>query len=72
MVNVCYNDLDLVFDLDVVKNEVSCVEEVLGKNGWFVFRKFGIELLICVMIEVRDRGFVFELVNSLVEVIREN
>ena len=72
MVNVRHNDLDSVLDLDVVKDEVSRVEEALGKNGRLVLRKSGTEPLIRVMIEARDRGLASELANSLAEVIREN
>ena len=61
-----------MLDLDVVKDEVSRVEEALGKNGRLVLRKSGTEPLIRVMIEARDRGLASELANSLAEVIREN
>lgn len=72
MVNVRHNELDSVLDLDVVKDEVSRVEEVLGRNGRLVLRKSGTEPLIRVMIEARDKGVATELANSLAEIIRTN
>ena len=72
MVNVRHSDLDTVLDLDVVKDEVSRVEESLGKDGRLVLRKSGTEPLIRVMIEAKNGETAAALANSLSEVIRAN
>ena len=72
MVNVRHSDLDTVLDLDVVKDEVSRVEELLGKDGRLVLRKSGTEPLIRVMIEAKNGETAAALANSLSEVIRAN
>ncbi|CAI4172000.1 MAG TPA: phosphoglucosamine mutase [Alteromonas macleodii] len=72
MVNVRHSDLDTVLDLDVVKDEVSRVEELLGKDGRLVLRKSGTEPLIRVMIEAKNGETAVALANSLSEVIRAN
>ena len=72
MVNVRHSDLDSVLDLDVVKDEVSRVEESLGKDGRLVLRKSGTEPLIRVMIEAKNGETAAALANSLSEVIRAN
>ena len=72
MVNVRHSDLDTVLDLDVVKDEVSRVEESLGKDGRLVLRKSGTEPLIRVMIEAKNGETAVALANSLSEVIRAN
>lgn len=72
MVNVRHSDLDSVLDLDVVKDEVSRVEESLGKDGRLVLRKSGTEPLIRVMIEAKNGETAVALANSLSEVIRAN
>ena len=72
MVNVRHSDLDTVLDLDVVKDEVSRVEELLGKDGRLVLRKSGTEPLIRVMIEAKNEETAVALANSLSEVIRAN
>ena len=72
MVNVRHSDLDSVLDLDVVKDEVSRVEELLGKDGRLVLRKSGTEPLIRVMIEAKNGETAVALANSLSEVIRAN
>ena len=72
MANVRHSDLDSVLDLDVVKDEVSRVEESLGKDGRLVLRKSGTEPLIRVMIEAKNGETAVALANSLSEVIRAN
>lgn len=72
MVNVRHSDLDSVLDLDVVKDEVSRVEDVLGKNGRLVLRKSGTEPLIRVMIEATDENVANCLAHGLSEVIKTN
>ena len=72
MVNVRHSDLDTVLDLDVVKDEVSRVEELLGKDGRLVLRKSATEPLIRVMIEAKNGETAAALANSLSEVIRAN
>lgn len=71
LVNVCYivGSGDL-FEYELVKVVIVEVEVVLGNCGCVLLCKFGIELLICVMVEGEDEVQVIEFVYCIVDVVK--
>lgn len=71
LVNVCY----IVGSGDLLENEVVKVvmvdvEVMFGNCGWVLLCKFGIELLICVMVEGEDEVQVMVFVYCIVDVVK--
>lgn len=70
-INVCDVDKDCVLDDEVVQQVVCDIEIEFGDIGCVLLCKFGMELLVCVMVEVVDVELVYVYVGCFVEVVQE-